>query len=695
MTKPTPISTTVDSPAYKEGLLCIPAAALLKFSTAQLWDQLEGDFILRFSDGDIVTNERETLYSSYVWEYLRRYPATPLLLKHHIRGMLGTKDLGANSHLTLINNALWSVYDAYAARVSDRRDLLDDLARMVYEVTNTMYNDLSLRCEEYVTSLDITDFIAISRHQPLCDVMESAPPTEDGVVAVTKTVEKLIFEDPLFRQNPLAVSIRNGIARTGQAYQCLGWRGFLTDMDNNIFEHPVQASYISGVRSLHDSMIESRSAAKSLINATKPLQDSEYFSRRQQLICMNVKHLHPGDCGSKHYLNWLVRDVRYEGSTRVSDGDLKTLQGKYYFDDESQALKIVHVGDKHLIGKTIKLRSIVAGCCHPDPYGVCEVCYGENALSIPKDSNLGHIACVTMTAIIGQLILSTKHYDSSSTVAGIVLGLEERKYLDVDMDGSAYRLSDKLAGKKVLIYVKQEDMPGLTDIKLVGDVSELPITRVSEFDTIWMSVTDPKRNETDLFPLKVFKDARKSSMTHELLRYIKHKGYSIRDEMGAYEFDLSEWNPKQALFVLPMVHYNMSDHQGEIAKMLEATAAQAEIRSSVVNPMSLLVDFHDLTNRRLNVNLAGLEVILYSSMVVSVSENNYDLPKPWTKSGVGVMRLLLSSRSESAQMGFQNHHNVFADPEAYVQKKRLNHIFDGLLMPELFNDPARRAVGNT
>ena len=123
--------------------------------------------------------------------------------------------------------------------------------------------------------------------------------------------------------------------------------------------------------------------------------------------------------------------------------------------------------------------------------------------------------------------------------------------------------------------------------------------------------------------------------------------------------------------------------------MLEATATSLESRGMSVDPKAMLVDFYDLVNRRLNVNLSSLEIILYSSMVVSAIENNYDLPKPWTTNNIAVMRLLLKNRSISAQMGYQDHHNVFADPASYIQKKRLDHIFDGIIMPELFNTTHR------
>ena len=60
--------------------MLIHARKLLGFTTSQLWDVLTGEFQLQFDDGEVIqTNDKETLYSSYVWDFHRLYPNTPLL----------------------------------------------------------------------------------------------------------------------------------------------------------------------------------------------------------------------------------------------------------------------------------------------------------------------------------------------------------------------------------------------------------------------------------------------------------------------------------------------------------------------------------------------------------------------------------------------------------------------------------------
>jgi hypothetical protein len=540
----------------------IPARALLAFTTEQLWAKLpQSNFALVMDDGEFATNDKETLYSSYAWDYHRAYPQAPLLMRHHVKSIIKEGRSGVGTHLELINNARLSVYDTYKHQCANRTELLDVLSRMSYEITNTIYNDLSYRLEAYVTSLDIMDFIQISTHPRVKAAFAALVPTEKGISSVSDAILQLISEDDQLPGNSLVKTIRSGLARPAQALNCLATRGFLTDIDSELFKQPVKRGFIQGLRSLYDSMLESRTAAIALINSTEPLQQSEYFSRRQQLVCQNVRNLHLGDCGSKEYLLWNVRGLRCdESGAKVGDSDLKNIAGKYYLDEETDTLKIVSEDDTHLLGKTIKLRSVVAGCAHPDPYGICEVCFGQASEAVPVNSNLGHITCVAMTSALGQIILSTKHFIGSSTVVGITLDSNAKKYLTVAGNGNAYCLHESLKKKRVRLIVQADQVLGLADLKVVDDVSSLNLARISEFDEVYLFVGGDK--EDRLEPLTVQVNKRKASMTHRLLKHIKEVGWTVTKENN-YEFDMEGWDYTQPILVLPMRHFNMSQHQSK------------------------------------------------------------------------------------------------------------------------------------
>lgn len=666
----------------------VKARTLLNYTTQDLWNNLQGSFIIVMDDGEIATNEKEVIYSSYVWRYHKLFPETPLLLKHLVGSAMAGKRMGTETHLDLINNSHWSVYDTYKARVPDKLDLIDDLNKLAYEISNEMYNDLSYKLEEYVTSLDILDFIRITKDSKVVNALSVMEMTEEGITKVQNVIMDLI-NTPEMSDNPMANAINSRIVSKGQALQCLGPRGFLTDIDSNVFNAaPIKSSYTKGIATMYDNMIESRSSAKSLIFSTDPLQQSEYFSRRQQLICQNVKTLHLVDCGSKHYLTWSVRGKRTEGANEIVS-DLVTLAGKYYLDEQSNTLKIIKQDDRHLEGKVLKLRSPIAGCMHPDPTGICEVCYGETALSIPKNSNLGHITCVAMTSDLGQLILSTKHFDGSSVVEWITLKTSEKRFLSTTVNGTSYYLNSSLKGKKVELIVNSNQANRLTDINLVNDIDTLNLARISEFESIVVHVTELDDGEIEAAFLNVSLDGRNSNFTHAILKHIKKVGWSISQSSSNketnYVIDMTGWDYSEPILVLPMRHYNMSMAQKEIAEMLESTMKEVDHRSNVASPQNVLVEFHDMVNRRLSINLSILEVILYSSMIVSVDNNDYSLPKPWTDSGLGVKAMLLTNRSLSATMCYERHRETITDPSSYIDTNRMNHVMDQILLPEILN----------
>lgn len=672
----------------------ISARELLKYSIDELWDGLTGEFTLVFDDGELTTNAKFTVYSSYAWEFHRIYINTPLLLKHHVDHLLSGKRLGSDTHLDLLGNAMWSVYDNYVGNIPAQEvpAFRDQLAELVYRLTNRMYNELTYRLESHVTSIDIVDFLAVldnTRVKAVNDGIENTPehrlgdmPTMEAAIdGCYREITDVLLSPTEMPHNPIAQAAKSGIVSMGQVLQCLGPRGFLTDTDSHIFRYPVLRGYVRGMRTLHNSMVESRSAAKSLLFSKTPLQQAEYFSRRLQLMSQVLRNLHTGDCGSQSYLHWNVRAAVHGSDGKLSQpGDLKFLKGKYYLADDGQ-LKMIVGNEKHLIGKTLKLRSVIH-CAHPDAYGVCSTCFGELSLSVPRDTNLGHMCCTSMTQKSTQNVLSVKHLDGSSAVDSIEVLGEDRKYLASGADETSYLLSERLKGKSVKLVIGQERAANITDILEVKNIEDLNITRVSELEEIGFMVSDGRIEER--VTCFVHMGRRLASMSYPLLRYIAQHRWDV-DEQGNYVIDMANWVWTDPILVLPLKHINMSDHSAEISQMLESRVEDMQSRDKGVSPDAFLVELFDLVNDKLNVNLAVLEVILYGAMIRSAENLDYALPKPWTERGLGVMKNSMAYRSGSAAMAYEGHHDFITSPMSYLLTNRVDHPLDYVLMPDKVN----------
>jgi hypothetical protein len=658
-------------------MIRILARKLLDFETDDLWLNLKGDFILLFDDGEIITNAKMTIYSHYAWVFHKQYPKTPMLKKHHVQTVLGNKRLAASTHIELISSVLWDSFEAYPEL--DKVKLVDNLAIMAYKTTNKIYNDLTHKAEDFVVSLDAIDFLNILENPQVKETLSNLEPDHQSIDKAYSVLQTALKVDKDCELNPLSRGVRAKLIKEAQVLQCLGPRGYITDIDSNVFPKPVMRGYFQGFRLFHDSLVESRSAAKALYFSKKDLQDAEYFSRRLQLLSQTVKNLHHGDCGSTNYLNWHVRPAMFENGEKIYDGDLKYMVGKYYKDPHTGKLKAIKETDKHLENTTIQIRSVVAGCNHPDPYGVCSTCFGELAVMVPENTNIGQLCATSLTQKSSQAILSTKHLDSNSSVEAIGLNPDDKKYLKVASSGNSYMLSDSLKGKQIKLCVSSSEASGLTDIASVSDVHRLAMTRVSEITTIALIVKH-KDVEIDV-PIVVSRGKRLASLTYSALEFIKKKGWLIDDKEN-FIIDLDGWNFNDSLLTLPVRHFNMSDVTQAIAATLESNMTVIKSTDDRKDPEAVLVELFDLVVKHLSINLCVLEVTLLGAMVISNDNRDFRIPKGFTTREMGAAKQTIPNRSMGGAMAYEYHRDTLQDPASFIKTNRPDHQFDVMLCPQ-------------
>lgn len=655
----------------------IMARNFLKFSTEELWTWLEGTFTVVFDDGEVQTNHKECLYSSYFWDLHRMFPKTPLLVSHHVKTIIGGGLLKSETHLTMFSNIAQAVYGAYRGETYPSIDLL---ARLIYEKTNEIYNELSYRLEAYVGTLDITDFIQLTTHPGVEAALNAAEPTEKSIELTMKLINDVIYKSPDVADNPIVRAAKSGLVNKSQLMQCIGLRGFGSDVDSARFPDPIMRGFVRGLRSLYDSIVESRSAAMALFYSKTPLQMVEYFSRRLQLLCQTVNTLHKGDCGSQHYLLLRVRPPEQEFGQTTFDGDLPRIVGKFYLDEPTGKLKAVKATDTHLIGTTLRLRSPIAGCAHPDPNGICSTCFGELAFSVPEKTNIGHMCSTYMAQQSSQSVLSTKHLVGSAKIEPIALSMHQQRFLKVSARGDAFVLADALKDKEVILKVSSVYAPGISDVYLVDDISTLNISRVSKIETITIEVYNADGELEAREPIEVSQGKREANFTYEFMAYVKEKRWH-QDAAGCYVFDLSGWTRTKEIMTLPLKHTSTSEHSKEIADMIESSVKDLKTRDASTNPQAVLIELCDLVNMKLNVNMAVIEVILLAACVQSIRDDNYKLPKAGTPSEMGVSELTLANRSLGAFMAYEKQDRISYSPGAFFWNGRPDHPMDVFLRP--------------
>lgn len=656
----------------------LQAQELIKFTTSQLWDTLQpGNYNLACHDGTIQTNHKEILYSSYFWDFHRQYPQTPILTRHHVSYVLKGKPLNSDTHKLLLELVYWDTAEVYQMHTSLSRV---NITKLIYEVTNNIYTDLSRRTGEYVSSIDILDFIAVIDHPPIKEQLDTVQPTEDSIRNCYNVILNELANSPELTDNNLAMASRAKMVNNNQVLQCVGPRGYGYEVDGFKLPVPTLRSFTKGMRSLYNQILESRSAAKSLYFSETPLQDTDYFARRLQLITTAVERIHHEDCGSTDFLIWRVNGEERQGDNIIYPGDLRFLEGKYY-QDESGALQVIHENDHHLVGTTIKIRTVL-GCKHLDNHGVCVVCFGQLSRNISPHANIGHICAATMTYQAMQSVLSTKHYlDGSGASEAIALNETARKFIRIGNKQDTIFINNEWRNKPLSMVVSQEEVFGLTDILLVDDIADINPSRISSIEMIEMMVDVPANQERPpRHPISVYHHSRRSMLSSEFLQYVKLHGWE-NDDNGNFVFDFDKWDFTKPVMLIPQKEYSYAKHASDISKIIESRVKDITGRAKPDSPKATLVELFELVNSKLTVNISCLEIIIYAMMCEDISNDNFNLTHHSPTPGLGISSLIIRNRSLSAAYAFEEQAEIINDPASFFKLNRADSIFDGAISP--------------
>jgi len=651
---------------------------VLSRDTDSLWDILPNKFVMVFDSQETMeVTKKSTIFSSCYWDIVREYPNTILVPKHHLEFYLKGKPFTSKSHLNILNALYPSIVEAYNLY---RPDMRNHLNRRIFEVNNeSAYNRLSTKLYQYMTSIDILDVIEVSDNENILKAVEDCNLSEDGVDQLSNKVISIIKNDKSLDNNRLARALRYGILRDNQVVQSVAMRGYVTDVDSDLFMRPVTGCYVNGIRSIYESLVESRLGAKSLLYSEEPLRQTEYLSRRLQLLSMTVERIHYTDCGSQEYLEFLVQPDKYDSYGKlVSKSNLDILIGKYYLDPLDGTLKSIKGNETHLHNTWIKLRDPVAGCKHPDPHGICSVCFGDLSQNIQPGANVGHLCASAWGKIIAQLILSVKHVESSTNSRCVKIDNDNRDYLDTDIKRDKYYLRKNIVDNDYYLEVSKDAMPNLNDIIDVKGISYVDIARTTSIEEIKLfNATDYK-----IFPIQV--DNMTGVFTAEFIEYLKVKKWTL-NQRGNYIFDISEWNCNHPFISLSKKEFN----NFELSKLIEKIITSRGLKESKKKERrerdeseAILRELVEVVNTKLKVNFAILSTIVYGTMVKDPSVFDARLPKAGEEKRAGILKETLPNRSLSGVFAFEVMAPEFVAPKSYFPLYRDNYVMDIFLTPE-------------
>lgn len=648
---------------------------LIGWSKDQIMMLPDGPIEITFDDGVLTTNARRTILSWFFWEFFRMDAAVPVKLRHH----LGSARFTKKTQLKLLSDCVWDSINFRRKTQHVEQVYLEALFNTAYKVVNHIYNFNAGLLEPYVVTIDADDVIDVLDHPEIARINREVRACYESIADSHHQVLKVLKDETELPLNRIGESIRCGLVSEGQVLQCISPIGLRTAVDSSVYPVPVITNFSEGLVLLHDSMIESRSASKSLLYQKGPLQQVQYFNRELQLEACVVLNLHHNcDCGTKKTVPYFIKTPKY----------LDEMHGKWYYDERGE-LKMITPKDRHLVGKTVNMRS-VRTCEHPDEQGVCSTCFGEISWSIPANSNIGHVSVVEICEKITQIVLSTKHLDSGVKVEDFVIQTGEEKYLEFGERDNLLRLRRNLKGRRPVLRFPAANAPNIAQIDITPDVNTLNPEVIANLTMVHIK-TVPRDNVYIEETLTVSMGSRTSNFTLEFLSYLKSHTPRMGDG-NMYEVDLEDWDFTLPVFRLPMKHRSMLEFKTDVERFIKATSpSQNQVRGTKSHNKrcgrktdeqdfaNVLAEFHSLVGSKLSINLVHMEVVLYSTMVRSSSQGDYRLPKPWHDAEFAAYADLMNMRSLAPVMAHQKQVDALTSVSSFLNTQRPVSPLDAIL----------------
>ena len=307
-------------------------------------------------------------------------------------------------------------------------NFMDGLVKKLYDIN---YNDNPQRVILDVLTLtnEMTNYFSdgnkISMNFNLLSVMKEAKKSPD--------LYKLLFENKIDRKwTPEKIMehrksnidmLKNKVYTPGVSELMQSGYGIKDDQTVNIyagidliprihnmhemFPRPVDTDWLWGIQDKDQFFMTANINAYALYMSKSIIQRAGVINKIAAMIAQDTT-IAEHDCGTKTFVEYDIPD----------ENTLKTLRFKYMVKDDG-SLEEITLDHKHLIGTTVKVRSIYT-CCAKNGQ-VCELCFGTNARWNKSTKEYRKDIGVEFTKIeitpVSQDIISTKHNTAPKLIA--------------------------------------------------------------------------------------------------------------------------------------------------------------------------------------------------------------------------------------------------------------------------------------
>jgi len=637
------------------------ARQILNTPKEKIWDIKKDTYNVVYEDNIAhKENYKSIIFNRYCWELFTLYPNTPITNECTVQLFLNKEYYNSDTHIKLLNKIFNHIVTYNGLETYTEKE---PLLKKVYEIVNDIYNNIVLRVSEYMTAIDAVDFVEVVKDPVIKTIHSNIKNTPDSVENAYKQIKNYLVNSEN-KSNRFIHAYKSKSINENQANQCIGPRGFVTDLDRTVFMQPILNGFISGMGNLFELIAESRTAAKALYASNKQIKDSEYASRRIQLLTMVVENIIKGDCGSNEYFE-----------ITITDENLENLKGKYYLNEETGKIDYIKAEDTHLINKRLKLRTSL-GCKLPDKTKICSTCLGKTFENIKENSNLGYTATAYLFEKMSQSILSTKHLTSSVKGNQIKLDESAAKFFYVDDNYNLY-FKDDVSLKNVVMKINNERLNKLIDV-INLDTTNISLSKIGEIDRFTIIKTLPNDKEVE-YPISIGYNDRYFIITREFLEFIKNNKVST-DSKGNFIIPLDNFDKESPVFHSPLKEVNVITYVNIISRIIETTNAKLKDN----NPYVKLDKLFQVVIERFKCNLSILEIIVYGTTIYDKKNHIYYLGRNSQNKESVNRNYIFRKRSVAQLLLFQEQLDaMLRHPTVmFTNYYRQNHPMDVLFTPQ-------------
>lgn len=573
------------------------ARDIVNMDRGQVWHLPPGEYAVEFCDGEVAQmRQRELIFNRYVWELFRLCPTVPILAKHSVTSFVQGSAYNADTHISMFDRIFKHIVKTLGIK---RYSQKEPFLVCIYDIIDNIQNEIVGNAAPSVFTIDATDFVDVMKQPEIVAISDNLQQTPEGVDRAYKAIKTYVTTNK--SSNRFLRAYRSKAVNDNQANQCIGPRGFISDLDRTVYRKPVTSGFIRGMGSLYEMMVESCTAAKSLNANGSNIRTSEYTSRRLQLLSMVVEGIVFGDCGSTEYMRVVV-----------TAQNLECLRGKHYLLPDG-TLGTIEGDEDHLVDKIVQIRTTL-GCKHQENHKVCTTCLGEMSGNFEESSNLGYTVTAYLMEKITQAILSTKHLTHSVRKSLIKLEGLAVKYFHSNENGDLMFHPDiNLTGLQLIL--PNSKVGKLVDV-LNLQHTNIGLSKIGELEDIVIRDTKHKTPINEKL-LVSYKD-RPSVLTRYLLEYIKTCDMQS-DPRGNFVIPLDGIDKSKPIFNNPLKEANIISFVNRISSIIELN------KDKITDPYQKLDLLFATTLEKFKCNLFVFEILIYATTAFNALNGNYRL----------------------------------------------------------------------